>query len=71
MGYTSAVPAPSSKAAPRDGTNAPSLILSGAVGLSAVWWLYVLPSVALVVLLLSVTFLGDALDEAVNPAAAA
>ena len=54
-----------------DGTNAPSLILSGGVGLGAVWWLYVLPSVALVVLLLCVTFLGDALDEALNPAVAA
>ncbi len=51
-----------------DGTNAPSLILSGSVGLGVVWWLYVLPSVVLVVLLLSVTFLGDALDEALNPA---
>jgi peptide/nickel transport system permease protein len=53
-----------------DGTAAPSLILSATVGLGAIWWLYVLPSVALVVLLLSVTFLGDALDEALNPASA-
>jgi peptide/nickel transport system permease protein len=53
-----------------DGTNAPAMILSGSVGLDAVWWLYVLPTVALVVLLLSVTFLGDALDEALNPASA-
>jgi peptide/nickel transport system permease protein len=52
-----------------DGTNAPSLILTANVGLGAVWWLYVIPSVALVVLLLAVTFLGDSLDEALNPAA--
>ena len=52
-----------------DGTNAPALILAGNVGIGAVWWLYVLPSVVLVVLLLAVTFLGDSLDEALNPAA--
>jgi ABC-type dipeptide/oligopeptide/nickel transport system permease subunit len=33
----------------------------------SIWWLYVFPAVLLVILLLAVTFLGDALDEALNP----
>jgi peptide/nickel transport system permease protein len=50
-----------------DATVAPSLILTGDVVLSELWWLYVFPAVILVVLLLAVVFLGDALDEALNP----
>jgi peptide/nickel transport system permease protein len=52
-----------------DATVAPSLILTGDVSLSALWWLYVFPAAILVVLLLAVVFLGDALDEALNPVA--
>ena len=51
-----------------DATHASSLILTGHVGLSSFWWLYVFPAALLVILLLAVTFLGDALDEALNPA---
>jgi peptide/nickel transport system permease protein len=50
-----------------DATFSPSLILTGHVGLASIWWLYVFPAVLLVILLLAVTFLGDALDEALNP----
>jgi ABC-type dipeptide/oligopeptide/nickel transport system permease subunit len=50
-----------------DGTRSTDL-LTGPVPLSAVWWLYALPSALLVVLLMSVAFLGDALDDALNPA---
>jgi peptide/nickel transport system permease protein len=32
------------------------------------WWIYVFPSVALVLMLLCVNFLGDTLDEVLNPA---
>jgi len=35
-----------------------------------VWWLYVFPAALLVLLLMSLAFLGDALDEALNPSAA-
>jgi len=52
-----------------DATYAPSLILTGGVGLSDLWWLYVFPAAFLVLLLLAVLFLGDALDEALNPVA--
>ncbi len=51
-----------------DATRAQSLVLSQSVGLGAIWWLYALPSALLVALLLAVTFLGDVLDEALNPA---
>jgi len=51
-----------------DATQAQSLILAGGAGIGDVWWLYALPSALLVALLLAVTFLGDALDEALNPA---
>jgi peptide/nickel transport system permease protein len=51
-----------------DATNAAST--GGASPLSAVWWLYVIPAVLLVLLLLTVAFFGDAVDEAVNPATA-
>ena len=50
-----------------DATVAPSLILSGTLSLSDLWWLYTFPAVLLVLLLLAVTFVGDALDEALNP----
>lgn len=43
-----------------DATFSPSLILSGDVGLSGLWWLYVFPAALLVLLLLAVTFLGTA-----------
>jgi peptide/nickel transport system permease protein len=33
------------------------------------WWLFVFPAVLLVLLLVSVNFAGDALDEALNPRA--
>jgi peptide/nickel transport system permease protein len=52
-----------------DATKAQSLVLAQAVGLGDIWWLYVLPSALLVALLLAVAFLGDTLDEALNPAA--
>jgi peptide/nickel transport system permease protein len=50
-----------------DGTNATSLLLTQSAGLASVWWLYAFPAALLVLLLLAVTFLGDALDEALNP----
>jgi ABC-type dipeptide/oligopeptide/nickel transport system permease subunit len=50
-----------------DATRATSLLLAGPVPLSEIWWLYTFPAAVLVLLLLSVTFLGDALDEALNP----
>jgi peptide/nickel transport system permease protein len=53
-----------------DATRSTSSLLTGPVPLSALWWLYALPSALLVVLLMSVAFLGDALDEALNPASA-
>ena len=34
---------------------------------STLWWLYLIPVLLLVFLLLSITFLGDALDEALTP----
>ena len=52
-----------------DATRAQQLVLSQAVDLGGIWWLYVFPSALLVALLLAVTFLGDVLDEALNPAA--
>ena len=51
-----------------DATAAPSQVLSGTAGIGDLWWLYTFPAVVLVVLLLAVTFLGDVLDEALNPA---
>jgi len=45
-------------------------LLTGDVALSRVWWLYVFPAALLVLLLMSLAFLGDALDEALNPSAA-
>ena len=51
-----------------DATTAQSQILTHTAGIGEVWWLYALPAAVLVVLLLAVTFLGDSLDEALNPA---
>jgi peptide/nickel transport system permease protein len=42
-------------------------LLTGDVALARVWWLYVFPAGLLVILLISLAFLGDALDEALNP----
>lgn len=42
-------------------------LLTGDVALSRVWWLYVFPAALLVILLMSLAFFGDALDEALNP----
>jgi ABC-type dipeptide/oligopeptide/nickel transport system permease subunit len=44
-------------------------LVTGPTSLGALWWLYVFPAAALVVFLMSVAFLGDALDEALNPSA--
>ena len=51
-----------------DAARSTSLLLTGPVPLTALWWLYVFPALLLVVLLLSVALLGDALDDALNPA---
>ena len=45
------------------------LLLTGPVSLGRLWWLYVFPALALVAFLMSVAFLGDALDDALNPSA--
>ena len=54
-----------------DSTAAPQALFSRVATLWDLWWLYALPAAILVVMLLGVTFLGDALDEALNPASAA
>jgi ABC-type dipeptide/oligopeptide/nickel transport system permease subunit len=51
------------------GTRSPALILDGSKSASDLWWLYLIPALLLVFLLLAITFLGDALDDALNPAA--
>jgi peptide/nickel transport system permease protein len=51
-----------------DAAAAPASILTHTAGIGDVWWLYVLPVGVLVALLLAVTFLGDALDDALRPA---
>ena len=38
-------------------------------GLDPLWWLYTFPAIVLVVLLVCVNFVGDSLDEALNPTA--
>jgi peptide/nickel transport system permease protein len=38
-------------------------------GLLTNWWLYAMPAIVLVVMLVCVNFVGDSLDEALNPAA--
>jgi peptide/nickel transport system permease protein len=49
------------------GTRSPSLMLSSGWTASDLWWLYLIPVLVLVFLLLSVVFLGDALDDALTP----
>jgi peptide/nickel transport system permease protein len=49
-----------------DASNATSA--PGAPSIAHVWWLYVVPAVLLVAVLLAVAFAGDALDDALNPA---
>jgi peptide/nickel transport system permease protein len=51
------------------GTRAPALILDHSKSASDLWWLYLIPALLLVFLLLAITFLGDALDEALTPTA--
>lgn len=51
-----------------DAAAAPASILTHTAGIGDVWWLYVLPVGVLVALLLALTFLGDALDDALRPA---
>ena len=50
-----------------DATHSSSLTLTHSDSLGPLWWLYVFPAAILVVLLLAVSFLGDSLDEALNP----
>jgi peptide/nickel transport system permease protein len=52
-----------------EGTRSPSLMLHPGYTASTLWWLYLIPVLLLVFLLLSITFLGDALDEALTPTA--
>ena len=42
----------------------------GGAALQAPWWLFLFPAVLLVALLVCVNFVGDALDDALNPRAA-
>jgi ABC-type dipeptide/oligopeptide/nickel transport system permease subunit len=49
------------------GTRSPALILDHSRSASDLWWLYLIPAALLVILLLAITFLGDALDDALNP----
>ena len=52
-----------------DATHSTGLILSSLnASVWSVWWLYVIPSLILVLLLVAVALLGDALDDALNPA---
>jgi peptide/nickel transport system permease protein len=53
-----------------DATAASSQSLGRAPSIGSVWWLYVIPTVLLVLVLLAVSFAGDALDDALNPASA-
>ncbi|HZS23623.1 MAG TPA: ABC transporter permease [Gaiellaceae bacterium] len=53
-----------------DATASEHLILGGQATLGTVWWLYAFPAILLVLLLLCVTFLGDALNDALNPVTA-
>ena len=51
-----------------DATHSTGLILSSLnASVWTVWWLYVIPSLILVLLLVAVALLGDALDDALNP----
>jgi len=51
-----------------DATAASNQSLGRAPSIGSVWWLYLIPTVLLVLVLLAVAFLGDALDDALNPA---
>ena len=51
-----------------DATQATAASLGKAPSLSDVWWLYAIPAGLLVLVLLAVAFLGDTLDDALNPA---
>jgi peptide/nickel transport system permease protein len=53
-----------------DATQATAASLGRAPSISDVWWLYAIPSALLVIVLLAVAFVGDALDDALNPATA-
>jgi peptide/nickel transport system permease protein len=51
-----------------DATHSTGLILTSLnASVWSVWWLYVIPSLILVLLLVAVALLGDALDDALNP----
>ena len=51
-----------------DATHSTGLILTSLnASVWTVWWLYVIPSLILVLLLVAVALLGDALDDALNP----
>jgi len=51
-----------------DATAASSQSLGRAPSIASVWWLYLIPTVLLILVLLAVSFVGDALDDALNPA---
>jgi ABC-type dipeptide/oligopeptide/nickel transport system permease subunit len=69
LGYTSnSYEKPTLGGLVADATHSTTLLQTGNGPLSSLWWLYVIPSVLLIVLLVSVALLGDALDDALNPA---
>jgi peptide/nickel transport system permease protein len=51
-----------------DATTATANSLGHAPSIGSVWWLYIIPVVLLVLVLLAVAFVGDTLDDALNPA---
>jgi peptide/nickel transport system permease protein len=51
-----------------DATQATAASFGRAPTISSVWWLYVIPAALLVLVLLAVSFAGDTLDDALNPA---
>lgn len=51
-----------------DATQATANSLGHAPSVGSVWWLYIIPVALLVLVLLAVAFLGDTLDDALNPA---
>ena len=51
-----------------DATQATAASFGRAPSISSVWWLYVIPAALLVLVLLAVSFAGDTLDDALNPA---
>ena len=50
-----------------DATQATAASLGRAPSIASVWWLYLIPVLLLVLVLLAVAFAGDALDDALNP----